>query len=139
LLVPSEIEDGMAKKRTTRRKAKPPATPTLARPGVTPERFARLHQLVQSLSGGPQPRERLLQHLGLDVRGFYRDLEVLRACGVLVALEEGQYSLTGAPEDALARLPFPDAHLTLGEVRQLARGRSAAHRRLQQLIDRLLS
>ena len=34
-------------------------------------------------------------------------------------------------------MPFPDPHLTLGEARQLAKGRSCADRYLQEQIDRL--
>src|SRR5438067_1021694 len=129
------------KKKPQRRPKPPPATPPPAapapqtaaeRPGVTGERFSRLHKLVTFLAEGPKPRDRLTAHLGLDVRGFYRDLEVLRAFGIEAPLSGGQYTLTGGAEAALARLPFPDPHLTLGEIRQLAKGRSAAHRKLQE-------
>jgi hypothetical protein len=109
------------------------------RPGVTPERFSRLHKLVQFLGSGPKSRDLLTKHLDLDVRGFYRDLEILRSVGVEVVLEEGRYTLSGEPEDAIARLPFPDPRLSLGEMRRLARGRTSTHRQLQAQIDRLLS
>jgi predicted DNA-binding transcriptional regulator YafY len=108
------------------------------RAGVTPERFARLHRLVQFLSGGPRTRERLTRHLQLDVRGFYRDLEVLRSAGIEVTLTDGRYVLVDEPEDAQARLPFPDPHLTLGEVQQVAKGRTKAHRYLQAQITNIL-
>ncbi len=78
----------------------------------------------------------LIQHLDLDVRGFYRDLELLRSSGIGITLEGSQYHLGGNLDDALARLPFPNPHLTLGEARQLARGKSRAHRYLQELLDR---
>jgi hypothetical protein len=126
----------MAKKK----RAPPPAPPEPAeRPGVTPERFSRLYKLVEFLGGGPRTRDRLTRHLDLDVRGFYRDLELLRAVGIDITLEEGRYTLPGDVEEAIARLPFPDPHLTLGEVRRLARGRTAIHRALQEQIDHLLS
>jgi hypothetical protein len=125
----------MAKKRSSRPPAAPPAE---ARAAVTAERFARLYRLLQFLAGGPQTRDRLTRTLRLDVRGFYRDLELLRAAGIGVALEEGRYGLVGELEDALARLPFPDPHLTLGEARQLAKGRSRAHRYLQEQIERVV-
>lgn len=133
----------MARKKQTRRPAKPPpASPTPSapgeRPGVTPERFSRLHKLVSYLGEGPKTRERLTTHLGLDVRGFYRDLEVLRAFGVEVVLSGGQYSLAGSQEEALARLPYPDPHLTLGELQQLAKGRTEAHRKIREQIEQLL-
>jgi hypothetical protein len=106
---------------------------------VTAERFSRLYRLIQFLGSGPKNRARLTQHLGLDVRGFYRDLELLRSAGIEVVLEEGRYSLTGDLDAAIERLPFPDPRLTLGEMRRLARGRTRTHRGLQEEIDRLLS
>jgi hypothetical protein len=127
----------MAKKRTARRQP-PPPVPAAERSAVTAERFSRLYRLVQYLAAGPKPRARLTHHLGIDVRGFYRDLELLRAAGIVVALDEGQYRLQGPAEEALARLPFPDPHLTLGEARQLALGRSAAHRHLRDHIGRVV-
>ncbi len=121
----------MAKRRT-------PPVPPAELPGVTTDRFTRLYRLVQLLAAGPQPREALARRLHLDVRGFYRDLELLRAAGVPVNLSEGRYSLAGKTADALARLPFPDPHLTLGDILQLARGRTAVHQKLKAHIERLV-
>jgi hypothetical protein len=134
------------KKKKTQRQAKPPpaapapvaaAATAAARPAVTAERFSRLYRLVRFLGEGPKTRGQLTAHAGLDVRGFYRDLEVLDAFGIEVSLSEGQYVLTGGADAAVARLPFPDPHLTLGEMAQLARGRTAVHRRLLERIDEL--
>jgi predicted DNA-binding transcriptional regulator YafY len=122
----------MAKRRTP----SPPKAAGLA--GVTPERFTRLHRMVQLLAAGPQPRAALARRLHLDVRGFYRDLELLRAAGISVTLSEGRYGLAGGVQKALALLPFPDPHLTLGEVLLLAKGRSAAHAKLKAHIDSVL-
>jgi predicted DNA-binding transcriptional regulator YafY len=124
----------MAKKRS----ALSPAPPPPARPTLTAERFRRLHELVQFLGVGPKTRAQILARLGLDVRGFYRDLELLRAVGIEVTAEQGRYALSEAPAGVLARLPFPDPHLTLGEARQLARGRGKPNRRLQEEIARIL-
>src|SRR5437660_165418 len=126
----------MAKKRTPPPEPSPAAT---GRPALTPERFARLCRLVRFLGGGARTRAQITRHLRLDVRGFYRDLELLRAAGVRVTVDEGRYGLGEAVDGALARLPFPDPHLTLGEARQLAGGRTRAHRDLKDRIDRLLS
>jgi predicted DNA-binding transcriptional regulator YafY len=123
----------MAKNRPPRA-ASPAAAPD--RSGVTAERFARLHRLLLLLARKPQPREALARQLRLDVRGFYRDLELLRTSGIRVTLEKGRYELADDTDEAAARLPFPDPHLTLGEARQLAKGRSAVHRKLQAQIDR---
>jgi predicted DNA-binding transcriptional regulator YafY len=120
----------MAKKRTAPSEAEP-------RAAVTVERFARLYCLLNLLAAGPQTRARLTRSLKLDVRGFYRDLELLRKAGITVTLAEGRYTLAGDVEDALARLPFPDPLLTLGEAVQLARGRTAAHRKLRGQIEQI--
>jgi hypothetical protein len=124
----------MAKKSSQR----PPTPAPTERASVTPERFARLNLLLTLLAKTPQTREVLARKLKLDVRGFYRDLEALRQAGIKVLLEEGRYHLTGALDAARNGLPFPDPMLTLGEVTQLARGRTAAHRHLQQMIVRRL-
>ena len=109
------------------------------RHAVTAERFRRLVRLVQWLGEGPRSREQLLAHLGLDIRGFYRDLELLRSMGVRISLSEGLYHLIGMLDDILPRLPYPDPHLTLGEMRRLARGRSHLHGILQEKIEELLA
>jgi hypothetical protein len=121
----------MAKRRTA-------AAPTPELSGVTAERFTRLYRLVQLLASGPQPRTTLARRLHLDVRGFYRDLELLRAAGVPVTLSEGRYGLEGNSADALARLPFPDPHLTLGDALVLTKGRTAAHKKIKDHLGRVV-
>jgi hypothetical protein len=121
----------MAKKRISPPGSSPPSA-------VTAERFSRLHRLLSLLVKKPQSRESLSRRLRLDVRGFYRDLELLRASGIAITLTEGLYSLEENPKEALRRLPFPDPHLTLGDVEQLARGRTAVHRKLREQIERLV-
>jgi predicted DNA-binding transcriptional regulator YafY len=120
------------------RKVSPPP-PAPERAAVTPERFTRLYRLLHFLAVRPQTRDAVSRRLGLDVRGFYRDLEVLRAAGIAVTLTEGRYSLASDVDDAVIRLPFPDPRLTLGEAQTLATGRSKAHRRLKEQISQVLS
>ena len=122
----------MAKKRKT------PAKIIVPSAGVTPDRFVRLYRMVTLLASSPQSRETLTRLLRLDVRGFYRDLEVLRTSGVSISLALGRYTLDGDADDALARLPFPDPRLTLGAARTLAKGRSAFHRALAETIARIV-
>jgi hypothetical protein len=105
---------------------------------VTAERAARLCRMLYFLSTGPQTREVLTRHLGRDIRSFYRDLELVRASGIDVPLDDGRYSLAESAETAIARLPFPDPRLTLGEARELAKGRSPAHRKLKQIVDQIV-
>ncbi len=122
----------MAKKRKSPpRSAVPAAT-------VTAERFIRLYRMVKLLAAGAQPREALTRRLRLDVRGFYRDLDLLRSSGVSIALTGGRYTLEQNTADALALLPFPDPRLTLGAAQTLAKGRSPVHRALAETIARFL-
>jgi hypothetical protein len=105
---------------------------------VTPERAARLYRLLQLLATGPQTRPALTRRLRLDVRGFYRDLELLREAGIELALRGRRYSLDEPVVQAVARLPFPDPHLNLGEASQLAKGRTRLHRKLKQQLAQIL-
>jgi hypothetical protein len=120
----------MAKKRSKR------AGPALK--AVTAERARRLYRLLQLLGTGPQTRAALTRHLRLDVRGFYRDLELLRDAGIGVSLDNRRYTLQDTPVRAIPRLPFPDPRLTLGEAQQLARGRTLAHRKLKGQIAEII-
>jgi hypothetical protein len=120
----------MAKKRTR--------LPRLMSRAVTAERAGRICRLLHLLGTGPQSRERLIKRLSLDIRGFYRDLELLRAAGIAVSLRSGRYLLKGTVAGAVARLPLPDPHLTLGEAMQLAKGRTPAHRKIKQQIASIL-
>ena len=110
-----------------------------SRHAVTSERFRRLVRLVQLLGEEPRTREQLLAQLGLDIRGFYRDMELLRSMSVTIILTKGCYHLVGSLEEVLPRLPYPDPHLTLGEMRRLARGRSHLHETLLRQIEGLLA
>lgn len=122
----------MAKKR------KPAAKPAAPAAGVTPERFVRLYRMVKLIAGAAQTRDSLARRLRLDVRGFYRDLDLLRSSGVSIKLASGRYTLEQGTEDALASLPFPDPRLTLGGAKTLAKGRSAVHRALAETIARIV-
>jgi hypothetical protein len=113
-----------------------PITPAV-RQAVTAERAGRLYRLIELLSEGPRAREVLTRRLSLDVRGFYRDLELLRAHDVTVGLTARGYSLAEPAEVALAKLPFPDPRLSLSEAQQLAVGRTAAHRKLRKQIEQI--
>lgn len=105
---------------------------------VTADRAARLYRLLCLLGGAPQTRKVLTRKMHLGVRGFYRDLEVLRAAGITVVMKSRRYILQGQLKDALARLPFPDPKLSLGEAQHLARGRSEAHRKLKEQIAQIV-
>jgi hypothetical protein len=106
---------------------------------LTNQRAARLYRLLTLLGDGPQTRQQILRRLKLDVRGFYRDLEALRGLNIAVTLgDDNRYALAGDLDDALARLPFPDPGLNFRDVQQLAKGDTAAHRKLKQRISTFL-
>jgi hypothetical protein len=122
---------------TTRRNRPAAATqPAEDRSGVTPDRFARLYRLLSLMAEKPLGRDALARKVGLDVRGFYRDLGLLRSSGIGVNLTQGRYRLEGDVDAAVALLPFPDPLLTLGEVRLLAKGKTLAHRKLREHLGR---
>jgi hypothetical protein len=104
---------------------------------VTTERARRLIRLVQILAAAPQTRLELQRRLRIDVRSFYRDLELLRSSGLAVPFAGRRYHLEGNEQDAIAALPFPDPRLRLGEVIQLSRGRTAAHDKLRAMIQEI--
>ena len=123
-----EITSIMAKKKTT-------AEPAVAT--VTLERAARLYRLLTMMGQGPQTRASLIRRLRLGIRGFYRDLEILRAVGIIIDFSGGKYHLREELSPALERLPFPDPNLNLGEARQLARGRSKAHKKIREQLEKI--
>jgi hypothetical protein len=104
---------------------------------VTVERASRLYRLLQLLAAAASNRATLMRRLKLDVRGFYRDLELLRASGIVIEVQARRYRLITALRDALIRLPLPDPRLTIGEAWILARGRSPAHRKLRDHLGRI--
>jgi predicted DNA-binding transcriptional regulator YafY len=124
-----DAEELMVKKRTLR--------PTKAQ-SLTAQRAARLCKLLCLLRDVPQTRAVLTRRLKLDVRGFYRDLEWLRDFGITIVMDGGRYALEEDADKVMARLPFPDPVLTLGEAIQLAKGRTAAHRKLKALVAAIL-
>lgn len=96
-------------------------------------RASRLYRLVASLDRGGQPRETLLGELSIGLRTFYRELVLLRRCGVRIRLENKRYVLSGTAEQAEGRLPFPDPQLSFAEMAELAGGPGAAAQRLAAL------
>lgn len=120
----------MARKRRTTATLPPP-------PAITAKRAERLYRLVRLLGQENQTRASLMRRLKLDLRAFYRELELLRRVGVGVELANNRYSLQDSIDDSMKRLPFPDPQLTLGEAQQLSKGRTAAHQRLKDAIEKL--
>jgi hypothetical protein len=120
----------MGKKRT--------AAPSKADTAVSLERAARLYRLLRILAAGPKIREVLLRRLRVDIRTFYRDLDLLRQYEITIILENRRYTLADDLDAAANRLPCPNPNLTLGEVRILAKGRTQAHQKLKRLLHQVV-
>lgn len=101
---------------------------------VSEARAGRLYKLLKLVAAGTVPRETLLRKLKTGMRTFYRDIDLLRACGVVVQIRGDGYRLKGPLSDALDVLPFPDPELTFGDVESLMRGRTPTHAKIRQLF-----
>ena len=113
--------------------------PAIAAVILTAPRAARLYRLLTVLGDGPQTRRVLLLRMKVDVRGFYRDLELLRELRIDISLgPDNRYSLPITLDESLARLPFPDPGLSVRDVLQLCNGSTAAHRKLKQSVAAVL-
>src|SRR5690349_12802082 len=86
---------------------------------ITLGRAARLHRLVMLLAEKPRGREQVLSTLAIGLRTFYRELELLKRCGVKVQQKDKSYALQGTSEQAEGRLPFPDPQLSFAEMAEL--------------------
>lgn len=101
---------------------------------ITLQRAARLHRLVTFLAGVPRPRADVLAHLRIGLRTFYRELDLLKKCGVKVKHRAKLYHLLATAEEGEGRLPFPDPQLSFAEMAELSRCDCPAGRRLAELL-----
>jgi predicted DNA-binding transcriptional regulator YafY len=115
--------------------------PNRRRPSVhiTLGRAARLHRLIAILAQGPQRRDELLGTLQIGLRTFYRELELLKRCGIKIKLKHKNYELQSTAEEAEGRLPFPDPQLSFAEMAELARGTGPAAQRLSTMLEAVIS
>jgi hypothetical protein len=104
-------------------------------PTLTLPRACRLYRLLSLTAEATRSRKVLLTRLKVDVRGFYRDLELLRALGIEIACDGDKYQLAGDLNDALAKLPFPDPGLSFRDVLTLSRGTGDAHKKLRRRME----
>lgn len=100
-------------------------------------RGGRLYKLLKLVAAATVPREVLLRKLKTGMRTFYRDIDLLRACGVTVLVRGDGYRLKGTLSEALDLLPFPDPELTFGDVETLRKGRTPTHAKIRQLFLRI--
>ncbi|MGO9470814.1 MAG: hypothetical protein ACLQVF_42525 [Isosphaeraceae bacterium] len=101
---------------------------------VTLPRAARLHQLVTLLAENPRGRNEILTTLRVGLRTFYRELVLLKRCGVKVRHKAKLYHLMHTASEAEGRLPFPDPQLSFAEMAELARCPCPAGQRLADLL-----
>jgi hypothetical protein len=91
------------------------------------------------LAGGARTREVMLTTLGVGLRTFYRELELLHRCGVKVQHREKTYHLHGTAAEAEGKLPFPDPQLSFAEMAELAQSPGPAGRRLGELLQAVIN
>lgn len=100
---------------------------------ITLGRASRLYRLVTMLQAEPTSREVLLDRLTIGLRTFYRELDLLKKCGIRVKREGKTYVLRSTMAEAEARLPFPDPQLSFAEMAELAKLPGEAARRLDEI------
>lgn len=100
---------------------------------ITLARAARLHRLVTMLADGAMPRESLLDTLAIGLRTFYRELDLLKRCGIKVRRDGKTYRLVASVAEAEARMPFPDPQLSFAEMAELAGHPGDAASRLAEI------
>ncbi len=114
---------------------------TRRRPSVhiTMVRAARLHRMVVFLEEGARSRELLLAELNVGLRTFYRELELLKRCGIKIRLDGKNYALKTTTSEAEERLPFPDPQLSFAEMAELSRGTGDAATRMAALYAQVVA
>ena len=117
----------------------PPSTRRRPSVHITLQRAARLHRLVWFLAETPRTRDAILSNLNIGLRTFYRELELLKRCGVKVRHRNKQYTLLATAKHAEGRLPFPDPQLSFAEMAELAACPCAAGRRLADLLATVIN
>lgn len=105
--------------------------------GVSLDRAKRLFVLLKHLGQGSSTRPAILKKLKIDIRTFYRDLELLREVGIQVMLENQKYQLNGNWQNLAEQLPFPDPGLSLGDARVLSKGKTNVHQKFRAVIQQI--
>lgn len=100
---------------------------------ITRARASRLYSLVRLLADSPRTRDQILSALGIGLRTFYREADMLKQVGVRLRLTRKTYELLTAPAEAEERMPFPDPQLTFAEMRELCSHSGPVAQRLAAL------
>jgi hypothetical protein len=114
-----------------------PPSSTRKRPAIhiSLPRASRLLRLVRYVAESARAREAILSTLGIGLRTFYREIELLNRCGVKIRNKGKLYVLQSTAEQAEGRLPFPDPQLSFAEMAELAQCPGEAGRRLASLLS----
>jgi hypothetical protein len=80
-----------------------------------------------------------LSELRIGLRTFYRELELLKRCGVKVRHKARLYHLSPTAAEAEGRLPFPDPQLSFAEMAELARCDCPAGKRLAEMLAAVIN
>ncbi len=83
---------------------------------------------------GPTSRDTLLDQLAIGLRTYYRELDLLKRCGIKVKRDGKNYHLSSTIPEAEERLPFPDPQLSFAEMAQLAAHPGDASKRLAEIL-----
>src|SRR5438270_4697083 len=102
---------------------------------ITLGRASRLHHLVMLLAQAARTRDEILAALRIGLRTFYRELELLKRCGVKIQQRNKSYTLLATAAQAEGRLPFPDPQLSFAEMQELSRCPGSAGKRLAELLE----
>jgi hypothetical protein len=95
--------------------------------------------LVTLLAQTPRSRNEILASLGVGLRTFYRELVLLKRCGVKVRHKAKLYHLMHTATEAEGRLPFPDPQLSFAEMAELAQCPCPAGKRLAELLASVIN
>ena len=87
---------------------------------ITRERASRLFNLLRLLEERSRTRDEILKAQRIGLRTFYRELDLLKRCGVKVLHKDRLYTLASSASGAGGRLPFPAPQLSFAEMSELA-------------------
>jgi hypothetical protein len=104
---------------------------------ITVGRAARLRRFVLLLAQRPCRREEILREIGIGLRTFYRELVLVRKCGIKVFLRNRSYAIETSVENAEGLLPFPDPQLSFAEMAELSRYPGRASARLAGMLSKV--
>jgi hypothetical protein len=91
------------------------------------------------LADHPRSREAVLGELRIGLRTFYRELELLKRCGVKIQHRNKAYTLLATAAQAEGRLPFPDPQLSFAEMQELSQCPGNAGKRLAELLESVVN